>query len=123
MTITNNPHADVERMLDEDEAAQSEHDARLEEAKSIAPAIVFGLMQACKQPQDWFKETICTGAMQSPDEVVAWAIQNDDDTMNELAILMTSPAAEKLKQAAAKWFGEDQALAIMDEHGKKEGAL
>lgn len=123
MTITNNPHADAERHNDEDAAAKAAYDAQLAEAKLIAPDIVFGLMMACKQPKDWFKQTICTGAMWSPDEVVSWAIQRDDDTMNELAILMTSPAADKLKQAAAKWFGEDQALAIMDEHGKKEGAL
>lgn len=123
MTITKNPHADAERHNDEADADQAAYDARLEEAKSIAPAIVFGLMQACRQPQDWFKPTICTGAVQSPDEVVAWAIQRDDATMNELAELMLQPAATKLKQAAAKWFGEDQALAIMDEHGKKEGAL
>lgn len=123
MTITTNPHADAERHYDEDEAEQAAYEARLEEAKSIAPAIVFGLMQACKQPQDWFKPTICTGAVQSPDEVVAWAIQRDDDASNALAELMLHPAAEKLKQVSAKWFGEQNALAIMDEHGKKEGAL
>lgn len=123
MPITNNPHADAERHNDEDAAAQAAYEARLEEAKSIAPAIVFGLMQACKQPKDWFKPTICNGSMQSPDEVVAWAIQRDDDASDALAELMLHPAADKLKQAAAKWFGEEQALAIMDEHGKKEGAL
>lgn len=123
MTITKNPHADAERHNDEAEAEQAAYDAQLDHAKRVAPLIVLSLMQACKQPQDWFKPTICTGAVQSPDEVVAWAIQRDDATMNELAELMLQPAAKKLKQAAAKWFGEDQALAIMDEHGKKEGAL
>jgi len=123
MTITTNPHADVERMLDEDEAEQAINDARLEEAKSIAPAIVFCLMQACKQPQDWFKPNNFTGATWSADEVVNYALQHDDDSISALAELMLHPAADKLKQAAAKWFGENQALAIMDEHGKKEGAL
>lgn len=123
MTITSNPHADAERHNDEADADQAAHDARLEEAKRIAPGIVFGLMQACKQPQDWFKPTICTGAMWSPEDVVSWAIQRDDAASDALAELMLHPAADKLKQAAAKWFGEDQALAIMDEHGKKEGAL
>lgn len=123
MTTTTNPHADVERMLDEDEAEQVMHEARLEEAKRIAPGIVFGLMQACKQPQDWFKPNNFTGATWSADEVVNYALQHDDDSISALAELMTSPAADKLKQVASKWFGEDQALAIMDEHGKKEGAL
>lgn len=123
MTITKNPHADAERHYDEAEAEQAAYDAKLDHARRVAPLIVLSLMQACKQPGDWFKQTICTGAMWSPEDVVSWAIQRDDDSMNELAILMTSPAADKLKQAAAKWFGEDQALAIMDEHGKKEGAL
>lgn len=123
MTITKNPHADAERHNDEADAEQAAYDAKLDHAKRVAPLIVLSLMQACKQPQDWFKPTICTGAMWSADEVVSWAIQRDDDTMNELAELMLNPAADKLKQAAAKWFGEDQAMAIMDEHGKKEGAL
>lgn len=121
--MTINPLADAERHNDEAEAEQAAYDVQLDHAKRVAPLIVLSLMQACKQPGDWFKPTICTGAMWSPDEVVSWAIQRDDDSMNELAILMTSPAADKLKQAAAKWFGEYQALAIMDEHGKKEGAL
>lgn len=123
MTITNNPHADAERHNDEADAGEAAYDAQIDHAKRVAPLIVLSLMQSCKQPGDWFKPTICTGAMWSPDEIVSWAIQRDDDSMNELAILMTSTAAEKLKQAAAKWFGEDQALAIMDEHGKKEGEL
>lgn len=123
MTITNNPHADAERHNDEAEAEQAAYDAKLDHARRVAPLIVLSLMQACKQPQDWFKPTICTGATWSPDEVVSWAIQRDDAASDALAELMTSPAADKLKQAAAKWFGEDQALAIMDEHGKKEGAL
>lgn len=122
-TITNNPHADAERHNDEADAEQAAYDAKLEEAKRVAPAIVFRLMQACKRPSDWFKPNNFTGATWSADEVVNYALQHDDDSISALAELMTSPAADKLKQAAAKWFGEDQALAIMDEHGKKEGAL
>lgn len=123
MTITKNPNADAERHNDEAEAEQAAYDVQLDHAKRVAPLIVLSLMQACKQPGDWFKSTICTGAMWSPEDVVSWAIQRDDAASDALAELMLHPAAEKLKQAAAKWFGEDQALAIMDEHGKKEGAM
>ena len=123
MTITNNPHADAERHNDEDAAAQATHEARLAEAKSIAPAIVFAMMQACKLPKDWAKANNFTGATWSADEIANWAIQKDDNAFNKYLELMTSPAAEEFRKAAADWFGEDQALAIMDEHGKKEGAL
>ena len=116
MTITNNPHADAERHNDEDEAAQAAHDARLEEAKRIAPGIVFAMMQSCKLPKDWTKPNNFTGATWSADEVVNYALQKDDASLDAYAELMTSDAAKKLQQAVANFFGEDQALAIMDEH-------
>lgn len=123
MTITNNPQADAERHNDEDAAAKAEFDATIAEAKRIAPGIVFAMMQACKLPKDWTKPNNFTGATWSADEIASWAIQKDDDTFNKYLELMISPAAEEFRKAAANWFGEDQALAIMDEHCKKEGAL
>lgn len=123
MTITSNPAADAERHNDEAEAEQAAYDAKLDHAKRVAPLIVFSLMQACKQPKDWFKPNNFTGATWSADEVVNYALQHDDDSISALAELMTSPAADKLKQAASTWFGEQQALAVMDEHGNKEGEL
>lgn len=123
MTITNNPHADAERHNDLEFSAQEIDAALLAEAKRIAPAIVFGLMQACKLPKDWTKPNNFTGATWSADEIASWAIQKDDDTFSKYLELMISPAAEEFRKAAANWFGEDQALAIMDEHGKKAGAL
>ena len=123
MTITNNPHADAERHNDEGAADKAAYDAHLAEAKSIAPAIVFAMMQACKLPKDWTKPNNFTGATWSADEIVSWAIQKDDDTFNAYLELMISPAAEQFRQAAAKWFGDTYALDVLEEHGKKEGAL
>lgn len=123
MTITNNPHSDVEKMLDEDEADQAAHDERLAEAKRIAPGIVFAMMQACKLPKDWTKPNNFTGATWSADEIANWAIQKDDNAFNKYLELMISPAAEEFLKAASDWFGEEYALDVMDEHCREGGEL
>lgn len=114
MTITNNPHADAERYNDEADAEQAAYDARLDHAKRAAPLIVFSLMQSCKQPGDWFKPGGFTGATWSADEIVNWALQKDDASLDAYAELMTSEAASKLKQAASEWFGREYAIDVMD---------
>ncbi len=123
MTITNNPHADAERHNDEGAADQAAHDARLAEAKRIAPGIVFAMMQACKLPKDWTKPNNFTGATWSADEIANWAIQKDDNAFNKYLELMISPAAEEFLKAASDWFGGEYALDVMDEHCKQGSEL
>lgn len=123
MTITNNPHADAERHNDEGAADQTAHDARLAEAKRIAPGIVFAMMQACKLPKDWTKPNNFTGATWSADEIANWAIQKDDNAFNKYLELMISPAADEFRKATADWFGEEYAMDVMDEHCKQGSDL
>ena len=115
MLMKDNPTADAERYFDARYAEQDAHESLLAEAEQQAPVIVLTHLQALQQPGDWFKASICTGAPWSPDEIFCEAVEQDDDSRNAYAELMTSPAAQKLRQAMAEWFGRRYALALYQE--------
>lgn len=111
MLMTVNPCADAERW--ENELERIEETAQEMERK--AALIVLQQLQS-NSPGQWFKFHICAGAMFSPDEILAMAVDEDDDTKDAYAELMASPVAQKLKQAMAAWFGRENAQEICNEY-------
>lgn len=110
--ITADPVVGATDLDDDREAEQDAYEAMLAEAEQQAPLIVLAQLQALKQPGDWFKPSISAGALSSPDEIFCDAIQHDDASRDAYAELMTSPAAQRLRQAMAEWFGRKHAMAI-----------
>lgn len=110
--ITADPVVGATDLDDDREAEQDAHEALLAEAEQQAPLIVLAQIQALKQPGDWLRPGISAGGLSSPDEVFCDAIQHDDASRDAYAELMTSPAAQSLRQAMAEWFGRKHAMAI-----------
>lgn len=115
MFMTCEPTANAERWEDNRQAEQDADEAMLTEAEQEAPLIVLAQLQTIKRPGDWFKPSICTGALSSPDEIFCDAVEHDDNSRDAFAELMASPAAQQLRQAMAEWFGRKHALAIYQE--------
>lgn len=114
--ITADPDVDAAEHGDYMQAEQDAYKAMLAEAEQQAPLIVLGHLQALQQPGDWFKASICTGVLWSPDEMLSWGIEKDDDLKDALAELMTGPAAAKVRELMAKQYGRDYALDIVLAH-------
>ena len=104
---TADPAADAARWEDDQDLT----DAKREQAEREAPGIVLKQLLHPK-PGHWFDFHICAGAMYSPDEILADAVAEDDNTRDALAELMASPAALKLKECMAKFFVKDRAVDI-----------
>ena len=119
MLMTASPAADAERWEDARQALQDADEAMLAEAEQQAPLIVLAQLQAISRPCEWLEESISTGALWSPDEILANAIEQDDDSRSAYAELMTGPAAQRLRHAMAEWFGRKYALAIFHDHAEE----
>ncbi|WP_249728959.1 hypothetical protein [Acidovorax sp. CCYZU-2555] len=113
--ITADPVVGATDFDDDREAEQDAHEAMLAEAEQQTPLIVLAQLQALKQPGDWLRPSISAGALSSPDEILCDAIQHDDASRDAYAELMTSPAAQRLRQSMAEWFGRKHAMAIYTE--------
>ena len=102
---TANPCADAEAWNDEQEAAE----AFLQRAHDEAPDILIRKLASLKGG-DWGKRTLpgCT----SPDELLAAAVDEDDDSRDAFYELLQLPQARKLVEAAAHHFCRKNAAAI-----------
>lgn len=110
--ITADPVVGATCLEDDREAEQDAYEAMLAEAEQQAPLIVLAQLQALKQPSDWLRPSVSAGGLSSPDEIFCHAIQHDDASRDAYAELMTGPAAQRLRQAMAEWFGRKHAMAI-----------
>lgn len=110
--ITADPVVGATDFDDDREAEQDAYEAMLAEAEQQAPLIVLAQLQTLKQPGDWLRPSISAGGLSSPDEIFCDAIQHDDACRDAYAELMTTPAAQRLRQAMAEWFGRKHAMAI-----------
>lgn len=120
MAITKNPHADAERHNDEKFADQAKDAERLAHAQRYAPVIVYGILSGMKKPGDWYKPQAFTGHGWSADEVLSYALQKDEASLDEFAKLMTSNAADALKQAVSDFFGHEMAIDVLDQQNTKD---
>ena len=116
--ITADPVVGATDLDDDREAEQDAYEAMLAEAEQQAPLIVLAQLQALKQPGDWFKACIAAGGLQSPDELLCEAINEDDATKDRIAELMNSPAALEVHKAMAEFSGRKRALAIFQENAE-----
>lgn len=103
MLMTVHPCADAERWENERER----RDEILQEAERKATLIVMAALQGITRPRDWCKNTLHAGHHWSAEEILAEAMERDDDTMNAYLELMISPQAKALQQAMAAWFGRE----------------
>lgn len=108
---TASPCADAERYENDREA----NDEWSQEAARQAPLIILKQLQDTA-PADWFKSRIGAGRNWSADEIIIDAVASDPDSASALAELMTSPAAQKLRQLAAHWFAGIHHLQIFAEY-------
>ena len=106
-----NPCADAECWNDVQEVS----DEQAQEIERIAASLILAQLQD-PSPGHWFKFHICAGAMFSPDEILAQAVDEDDDTRDAYAELMASPAVLKLKHAMAAWFSRENAQEIYNQY-------
>lgn len=108
---TANPCADAERYENDREA----NDEWSQDAARQAPLIILKQLQGTA-PADWFKSRISAGHAWSADEIINDAVASDPDCASALAELMTSPAAQKLKQLSAQWFAGLHHLQVFSEY-------
>lgn len=114
--ITADPVVGATRLDDDRDAEDAAHEAELALAELEAPLIVLAQLQALKTPGDWFRQCLAAGGLYSPDELLCEAVNEDDDTKDRIAELMTSPAVIEVHKAMAAFAARKRALAIYQEH-------
>lgn len=92
MLMTASPTADAERWADEQDRRAATAEALEIEAGRIVQAEL-----AAVKATDWSKDVISGPRLFSADELLLNALDCDDDTMSAFAELMTSPAAQKVR--------------------------
>ena len=102
---TANPCADAERWMDE----EARRDAQVQAAQIKATEAAIDAL-TCK-PEQWFQDGYVGGLYTSPEEMLADVV--GEKTVREaLGALMTSPAAQALRQAVAQAYGANNWQAI-----------
>lgn len=96
MLMTANPCADAERWANEQDRRAFTAEALEIEAGQMVLAVL-----AEAKPTTWHTAVGLGSNNWSPDELLVEALDCDDETISAFAELMTSPAAQKVREAIA----------------------